>query len=79
MTPPGWPAGKIALVLYSFGASAAAVNVFFASLIGSWVGLPVLDAVWSIALGCVIAVPATLAFARHIRRLMDEAKSGDTT
>jgi len=50
-----------------------AVNVFFASLIGSWLGGPVLSALWSILIGAAIGVPATLAFARHIRRLMDEA------
>lgn len=74
-----WSVGKIAMVLYPFGAGAAAVNVFFASLIGSWVGLPVLSPVWSIGLGCIIGAPATLAFSRHIRRLMDEANAGDAT
>ncbi|MBQ0806143.1 MULTISPECIES: NnrT protein [unclassified Sulfitobacter] len=52
-----------------------AVNVFFASLIGSWVGLPVLSLLWSIGIGAVIGVPATIAFARHIRRLMDKAQT----
>ena len=74
-----WSVGKIALVLYPFGVGAAAVNVFFASLIGSWVGLPVLSAFWSVGLGCVIGVPATLAFAQHLRRLMDEANPKEAT
>jgi len=69
----GWSAGRIAAILYPFGAGAMAVNVFFASLIASWVGLPVLSAGASVAIGAMIGVPATLAFARHIRRLMDEA------
>ncbi|RKF16167.1 NnrT protein [Roseovarius spongiae] len=68
-----WSANRIALVLYPFGAGAMAINVFFASLIGSWVGLPILGAGWSIAIGCVIGIPATIMFARHIRRLMDVA------
>ena len=50
-----------------------ATNVFFASLIGSWVGLPVLSSVWSVVLGALIGVPATWAFARHIRSLMDKS------
>ncbi len=75
MTNNGWSTRSIALVLYPFGAGAMAVNVFFASLIGSWVGLPVLSLVWSIGIGAVIGVPATLAFARHIRRLMDKAQT----
>lgn len=62
------------MVLYPFAAGAAGVNVFFASLIGSWIGGPVLSTAWSFALGCVIGVPAALAFARHIRRLMNKAE-----
>lgn len=77
MTRRGWSTGQIALVLYPFGAGAAAVNVFFASLIGTWVGLPVLSTFWSILLGCLIGLPATLAFARHLRHLMDEAEPED--
>ena len=75
MTDNGWSTRTIALVLYPFGAGAMAINVFFASLIGSWAGLPVLSLVWSIGIGAVIGVPATLAFARHIRRLMDKAQT----
>jgi len=76
MTRAGWSTRKIALVLYPFGAGAAAVNVFFASLILSWVGGPVLSPLWSIVLGCIVGLPATWYFARHIRHLMDQA---DTT
>lgn len=79
MKQTGWSSGKIALALYPFGAGAMAVNVFFASLIGSWIGGPVLTMAWSIGLGCAIAIPATLAFARHIRRLMDAAEPRDVT
>lgn len=78
MIGSGWSSGRIALVLYPFGAAAMAVNVFFASLIGSWIGGPVLTAAWSIGLGAAIAIPATGAFARHIRRLMDSAEPQDT-
>jgi len=69
----GWSVTCIALVLYPFGVGAAAVNVFFASLIFSWLGGPVLSTGWSILLGCVIGAPATWWFARHIRRLIDIA------
>lgn len=73
MTRQGWSVRRIAFVLYPFGAGAAAVNVFFASLIFSWVGGPVLSWGTSIGLGCVIGWPATWYFARHIRHLMDLA------
>lgn len=69
----GWSTGQIALVLYPFGAGAAAVNVFFASLIFSWAGGPVASTAWSISLGCLIGAPATWYFSRHIRHLMDVA------
>lgn len=75
MTQSGWSTRMIALALYPFGAGAAAVNVFFASLIFSWVGGPVASTTWSIVLGCLIGVPATWYFARHIRRLMDTAEA----
>ncbi|OCW56326.1 NnrT protein [Hoeflea olei] len=73
MSRRGWPAGRIAFALYPFGAGAMAVNAFFASLIGSWIGLPVLSTPAALLTGAVIAVPATYAFARHIRALMTEA------
>ncbi|MEH6522855.1 NnrT protein [Sulfitobacter sp.] len=73
MIQDGWSTRTIALVLYPFGAGAMAVNVFFASLIGSWVGLPILSTGWSILIGALIGVPATLAFARHIRNLIDRS------
>lgn len=76
MKQQSWSVIKITLALYPFGAGAAAVNVFFASLIFSWVGAPVLSTGWSILLGCVIGVPATWFFARHIRHLIEIADNG---
>jgi divalent metal cation (Fe/Co/Zn/Cd) transporter len=73
VTQNGWTTRTIAIVLFPFGAGAMATNVFFASLIGSWVGLPVLPPYWSVVIGALIGVPATWAFARHIRHLMDKA------
>lgn len=76
MTRSGWSAGAIAFVLYPFGAGAMAVNAFFASLVLSWIGGPVLSTGVSIVVGCVVGVPATWYFARHIRHLMDVADAG---
>lgn len=64
---------RLTLILYPFGAGAMAVNLFFASLIWSWVGWPVLTPVQSVAGGLVLGLPATAVFARHIRALMDKA------
>jgi len=68
-----WSAPTIAIVLYPFAAGAMAVNVFFASLIGSWIGLPILSTWWSALIGAMIGAPASYAFALHIRSLMDKA------
>lgn len=73
MTRQGWDVRKIAIVLYPFGAGAAAVNLFFAGLIASWIGLPLIPPVWSIIGGAVLGIPLTWLFARHIRMLMDRA------
>ncbi|MFT6451437.1 MAG: divalent metal cation (Fe/Co/Zn/Cd) transporter [Halocynthiibacter sp.] len=68
-----WPPLRITLVLFPFGWGAMAVNVFFASLIGSWLGGPVASTPVALALGALIAIPTTYMFAKHIRHLMDEA------
>lgn len=73
MTRAGWSTRKIALVLYPFRAGAAAVNVFFAALIFSWIGGPILSTGLSILIGAILGVPATWYFAKHIRHLMDVA------
>lgn len=77
MKREGWSTAQIALVLYPFAAGAAGVNVFFASLLGSWIGLPILAPGWSVAVGCALGVPAAFAFARHVRGLMDQAQPLD--
>lgn len=69
----GWSRVKLAVVLYPFAAGAMAVNVFFASLIGSWVGLPVVSATIASVIGAFVGLPAVWWFAGHIRHLMDKA------
>lgn len=76
MTRTVWSTPKIALVLYPFGAGAAAVNVFFAALIFSWIGGPILSTSLSILIGSLLGIPATWYFAKHIRHLMDVADKG---
>ena len=66
---------RLTLVLYPFGAGAMAVNLFFASLIASWIGWPVLTPVHSVLGGAALGVPATWALAGHIRRLMKRAEA----
>lgn len=72
----GRPSWRLLAALYPFGAGAAAVNLFFASLITSWLGWPVLSpqasAVWGLPLG----LPLTYLFSRHICRLMQQVDRG---
>lgn len=70
----GWSTRSLTFALYPFGAGAAAVNIFFASLIGSWLGLPVLSPVTSLLGGAVFGLPLTLLFVNHIRKLIEKAK-----
>jgi len=65
--------GRITVVLYPFGAGAAATNLYFAGLIASWIGAPPLSPTWAIAGGVMLGVPVTWYFARHVRTLMDRA------
>jgi len=67
---PGW---RLVAAVYPFAAGAAAVNLFFLSLVLSWLGLPVLTPNLSVLGGMVIGLPAAWAFARHIRRLIAKA------
>lgn len=65
---------KLVAALTPFGAGAMGVNLFFASLIGSWLGWPVLTPWQAAAGGLVIGLPATYDFACHIERLKTEAE-----
>jgi hypothetical protein len=71
--PPLKPGWRLLAAIYPFAAGAAAVNLFFLSLILSWVGLPVLAPVHAVLGGLLLGLPATWAFARHLRRLMAKA------
>ncbi len=67
----------LTLALYPFGVGAMAVNVFFASLLANWLGAPVLSTGASIVIGAVIALPATLVFARYMLSLARGADAQD--
>jgi hypothetical protein len=70
---PGW---RLVAGLYPFAAGAMMLNLYFASLILGWVGLPIItpwQAVWaSIPLG----LPPAWIYARHLTRLMAKADAG---
>jgi hypothetical protein len=66
---------RLNAALYPFAAGAMAVNLFFAALIGSWLGWGVLTPWESVAGGLLLGLPVTWAFARHIRSLIERAEA----
>ncbi|WP_226779923.1 NnrT protein [Oceaniglobus trochenteri] len=67
------PSIRLFAALYPFGAGAAGVNLFFASLLGGWIGLPHLTPWQAAAWGLFLGLPATWVFGCHIVRLMQRA------
>ncbi len=72
----GWSTGRLTLVLYPFGAGAMAINLFFLSLIFSWAGWQIIEPLSAVIGGCLLGIPATWLFARHLRSLMDQVDHG---
>lgn len=72
-SPPLRPGWRLLGAIYPFAAGAAAVNVYFLSLILNWLGLSVVTPAQAVLGGVVLGLPATWAFARHIHRLMAKA------
>jgi hypothetical protein len=68
--------GRLSLILYPFAFGAMAVNLFFASLIVSWIGMPVLTPWQSVVGGAILGAPVSWVFAGHILRLMATADEG---
>lgn len=67
------PSPKLVLGLYPFAAGAMALNIFMASLILGWVGLPIITP-WTAAwLSIPLGLPPAWIYARHLTRLMHEA------
>lgn len=69
----GWGVGALTLVLYPFGAGAVAINLYFLTLITSFLNWDVMSPNMAVIGGAILGVPATWVFARHIRALMDRA------
>ncbi|WP_417586291.1 NnrT protein [Pararhodobacter oceanensis] len=73
MKQEGWGVGRLALVLYPFGAGAAVINLFMLGLFGTWLGFPAMQPLTALWVGALLGLPLTWWFARHIRGLMDKA------
>ncbi|TNC73273.1 NnrT protein [Rubellimicrobium roseum] len=67
------PAWTLVGGLYPFAAGAMMLNVYFASLILGWVGMPILSPWAAIWAGVLTGGPAAWIYARHLTRLMVES------
>lgn len=66
----------LTLWLWPLGWGAVAINLFFLSLIGSWLGMPVLPPVWAALLGIPLGLPFSFGFARYFRHLVRDVDAG---
>ncbi len=64
---------RLALYLYPLGIGAVGINLFFLSLIFSWIGWEVMSPYTALLGGVVLGYPFAYPFAKHIRYLMDKA------
>ena len=71
-----WPVWKLALLLYPFVAAAVAINLFLLSLLGQFVGLPVMSPVTAMIASTGLGLPATWLSGKWVRKLIDEAEDG---
>jgi hypothetical protein len=69
-----WPVWLLAVVLYPLAAGAAAVNLFFFTLMTQAIGLSVLTPVQSIFGGVVLGVPFAWVAGKWMRGLIDKAE-----
>lgn len=67
----------LTLALWPLGWGAVAINLFFLSLIGSWVGLPVMPPLWAALIALPLGLPFSWAFAGHFRKLVLQVDAAD--
>lgn len=67
----------LTLWLWPLGWGAVAINLFFLSLIGSWVGLAVLPPLWAAILAVPLGLLFSWGFARHFRALIRRVDAED--
>ncbi len=72
-----WPVWKISLVVYLPAAGAAAVNIFFLSLLLQRFGLAALSPVMSVFLGAIFGVPFAWVGGRWFRHMIDKAENNE--
>lgn len=69
-----WPIWALSALMYPLAAGAAAVNLFFLSLMGQAIGLRVLSTPESVIGGVVLGVPFAWITGRWLRGLIDQAE-----
>ena len=66
------PSWKLVAGIYPFAAGAMGLNVFFASLLLGWVGVPIITPWTAFWVSLPSGLPAAWIYARHLTRLMAE-------
>lgn len=69
-----WPVWLLAVVLYPLAAGAAAVNLFFLTLMTQAIGLNALTPMQSILGGMILGVPFAWVAGKWMRGLIDTAE-----
>lgn len=64
---------RLTLWLWPLGWGAVGVNLFFASLVLSWLNLPVVSPWWAAVVAMPLGLPVAWAFAGHFLRLAARA------
>lgn len=68
---------RLTILLWPLGWGAVAINLFFLSLIGSWIGLPVLTPFWAALIAIPLGAPFSWGFARHFRALIRRVEADE--
>ena len=66
------PSWKLLAGIYPFAAGAMGVNIFFASLLLGWVGVPIITPWTTVWLSILLGLLPAWIYARHLTRLMAE-------
>lgn len=69
-----WPVWKLTLLLSPAVIPAVWINLFMASLMTSWLGLPAFSPVQALLWALPLSVPASIAAGRWLRRMLDRAE-----
>ncbi|KZL05166.1 hypothetical protein PsAD2_04521 [Pseudovibrio axinellae] len=69
-----WSVKKLAIVLYPFAMLTVAINLFFATLIGTFFDLPAMSPYLTLWVSLPLGIPASWLAAKWVRSLLEQAQ-----